>query len=390
MIFAKEFLDECLTYGFDFFTGTPCSYLKPFINYVIDHDEFKFIDAVNEGDAIALAAGVTVAGGRSVVMFQNSGLGNAVNPLTSLTDTFQIPLLIIVTLRGEPGGPPDEPQHKLMGQVLTDLLDAMQLKWSFFPNESNLIKESIKRASDYMIENNKPYVFIMKKGDVAEYELQSVRTEKPIHVDIVHNDNFSLPYSERPTRTDVLKIIQGAVDKKSILIATTGKTGRELFELNDKENQLYMVGSMGCALAFGLGIAYSKPDLKVYVLDGDGALLMRTGSMATVGAYKPNNLIHILLDNECHDSTGGQYTVSNNVSFAAVAKGFNYNNSMSTDSLNMFIKFITSDIFQNGPTFIHLKIKKGSPKTLGRPGIKPYQVKERLQKFIQLNSKLSK
>lgn len=111
MINANKFLDECLALGFNFFTGTPCSYLKPFINYVIDHDEFHFVDAVNEGDAVAIAAGVTVAGKRSVVMFQNSGFGNAVNPLTSLTDTFRIPMMVIVTYRGEPGGHPDEPQH---------------------------------------------------------------------------------------------------------------------------------------------------------------------------------------------------------------------------------------------------------------------------------------
>ncbi len=384
MIKANEFLDECINLGFNFFTGTPCSYLKPFINYVIDHDEFHFVDAVNEGDAIAIAAGVTVAGKRSVVMFQNSGFGNAVNPLTSLTDTFRIPMMVIVTYRGEPGGHPDEPQHELMGQILTDMLDSMRLKWAFFPNESHLVKDALKYANDFMIVENKPFVFVMKKDDVTPYELQTKRQDNPFIFSLTHKDSFQLAYNERSTRTDALKAIQTVADDKSVVIATTGKTGRELYELADKENQLYMVGSMGCALAFGFGLAYAKPNLHIYIIDGDGALLMRTGSMATIGAYQQKNLTHILLDNEAHDSTGGQTTVSNGVSFASIAKGFGYKNAVSTDSIKTFEEYLASNELKVGPSFIHFKTKKGSPKTLGRPGVKPYQVKERLENFIKL------
>lgn len=383
MINAKEFLDECLKLGFNFFTGTPCSYLKPFINYVIDHEEFEFVDAVNEGDAVAIASGVTVAGGKSVVMFQNSGFGNAVNPLTSLNEPFRIPILIIVTLRGEPGGPPDEPQHELMGQILPDLLNAMRLKWEYFPNESQLIKESLVKANNYMTYENKPFVYIMRKGDVAPYELQMKREQNPFISTIIQKDEFKLLNDERHTRTEALKAIQAIAKENSILIATTGKTGRELFELDDRNNQLYMVGSMGCALPFSFGIALKKPNLKVYIIDGDGALLMRTGSMATVGAYKPQNLTHILLDNEVHDSTGGQSTVSHSISFSAIAKGFGYKNAVSTDRLEIFEQFLKAEELKAGPTFIHFKIKKGSPKNLGRPSVKPYQVKERLENYIK-------
>lgn len=291
--------------------------------------------------------------------------------------------MVIVTFRGEPGGHPDEPQHELMGAVLTDLLDAMRLKWAFFPNESNLIKKALKNANDYMLLKSKPFVFIMKKDDVEPYELKSKRKEKEFIFSVDHQDKFSIPYSERTTRTEALKAIQAVADKKSIIIATTGKTGRELYELDDRENQIYIVGSMGCALAFGFGVAYAKPDLHVFVLDGDGALLMRTGSMATVRAYQQKNLTHILLDNEAHDSTGGQSTVSSNVSFATVAKGFGYKHSLSSDILDTFNSCLSSKELKDGPTFIHFKIKKGSPKTLGRPGVKPYEVKERLEKFIK-------
>ena len=136
MIRAQDFLHACLDRGFSFYTGTPCSYLKPIINYVIDNKEFSFINATNEGDAVALACGAVMAGKRSVVMFQNSGLGNAVNPLTSLNYTFRIPVLLIVTLRGETGGPKDEPQHELMGEITTALLESMRIGWSYFPESS--------------------------------------------------------------------------------------------------------------------------------------------------------------------------------------------------------------------------------------------------------------
>jgi phosphonopyruvate decarboxylase len=316
-------------------------------------------------------------------MFQNSGLGNAVNPLTSLTDTFKIPILIIVTHRGQPDGPPDEPQHELMGQILPDLLDALRLKWDYFPNQSHLIKDSLSYAYEYMNSNSKPFVYIMRKGDVAPYELQSKKDYAPFKKTIYHQDDFQLQNENRFSRTEALKTIQQFTNENAIVIATTGKTGRELFELDDRDNQLYMVGSMGCALPFSLGIAITIPNINVFVIDGDGALLMRTGSMATVAAYNVNNLVHILLDNEVHDSTGGQSTVSHYISFAAMAKSFGYKNTFSSDNLENFKIFLKSVNLKDGPTFIHFKIKKGSPKNLGRPTVKPFQVKERLQNYIK-------
>ena len=171
-------------------------------------------------------------------------------------------------------------------------------------------------------------------------------------------------------------------EKDAAIIATTGYTGRELYEIDDRENQLYMVGSMGCALPLGFGMAITKPKLKIYVIDGDGALLMRTGTMATVGAHQPENLIHILLDNEVHESTGGQGTVSDGVSFSIIAKGFGYKHTFSSDKLEEFKDLLNSASSQDGPTFIHFKIKKGTLKDLGRPVVTPVQVKERLIQYL--------
>ena len=384
MITADKFLTPARELGFNFYTGTPCSYLKPFINYVIDTDGFDFIDSVNEGDAVAIAAGATVAGKRAVVMFQNSGLGNAVNPLTSLTYTFNLPVMVITTLRGEPGGPADEPQHELMGQITISMLETMNLKWAYFPQTDAEVMPALKIADEYMKNNNQPFVFVMRKDDIAEYKLQKKSAPSKKSFNITHKDSFELDYAQREMRTPVLETVQKILGSDVAVVATTGKTGRELYEVGDRDNQFYMVGSMGCALAFGFGLALCKPNLKVVVIDGDGALLMRTGSMATVGAYNTKNLIHLLIDNEVHDSTGGQGTVTGGVSFGAVAAGFGYPHIYSTDKLDRFEEILKEvKSMNNGSAFIHLKTKKGSPEKLGRPKVTPAQVSVRFSKFVQ-------
>ncbi len=383
MITADKFLTPARELGFNFFTGTPCSYLKPFINYVIDTDGFDFIDSVNEGDAIAIAAGATVAGKRAVVMFQNSGLGNAVNPITSLTYTFNLPVMIITTLRGEPGGAHDEPQHELMGQITTEMLETMRLKWAYFPQTDAEVIPALKLADEYMKKNHQPFVFVMRKDDIADYKLQKKPAPSKKDFSISHTDHFELEYKERTTRTPVLEVMQKVLGQEVAVVATTGKTGRELYEVGDLKNQFYMVGSMGCALAFGFGIALCKPNLKVIVVDGDGALLMRTGSMATVGAFKPKNLVHLLIDNEAHDSTGGQGTVTGGISFGAIAKGFGYEQVYSTDLLSKFENILNEVKANNGATFIHLKTQKGSPEKLGRPKVTPAEVSVRFADFVQ-------
>lgn len=383
MISADKFLTPARELGFNFFTGTPCSYLKPFINYVIDTDGFDFYDSVNEGDALAIAAGATIAGKRAVVMFQNSGLGNAVNPITSLTYTFNLPVMIITTLRGEPGGAHDEPQHELMGQITTEMLETMRLKWAFFPQTEEEVMPALRLADDYMKKNNQPYVFVMRKDDVTDWKLRSIAAPSKKNFSINHTDEFVLDYKERTTRTPVLEVIQKELGPEVAVIATTGKTGRELYEVGDLKNQFYMVGSMGCALAFGFGIAVSKPNLLVLVIDGDGALLMRTGSMATVGAYKPKNLIHLLIDNEAHDSTGGQGTVTGGISFGAIAKSFGYEQVYSTDQLTSFKNILKELGSKKASTFIHLKTQKGSPEKLGRPKVTPAEVSVRFAEFVQ-------
>ena len=293
MIQSEDFVESARMLGFKRYTGVPCSFLTPFINYVINDPHLNYVSSANEGDALAAAAGAAIGGERSIVMMQNSGLGNAVSPITSLTWVFRIPMIIITTHRGAPGVK-DEPQHELMGQITEDLFDTMQIPWKTFPTEKVEIAPALQRAVDYMQQHHRPYGFIMQKGTVSPHELK----QKSI-VDISDRQTQRKQFEstkEIENRGKVLKhIIKLTPENESIVIATTGFTGRELFATEDRVNQLYMVGSMGCASSLGLGLALARPDLHVVIIDGDGAALMRMGNFATIGSYAGINLRRTLL-----------------------------------------------------------------------------------------------
>lgn len=381
MIHADDFLNLCVEYKMDVFTGTPCSYLKPFINRIIEHDKINFYPSTNEGDAVAFASGVWLGGGKSVVVFQNSGLGNAVNPLTSLNQISKIPLLGIVTLRGEPGGAPDEPQHELMGQITTDLLDLMKIPWSYFPEEKSDLDSALKKAMEIMESQRVPYFFVMKKDTVQEYKLSTkpiVQHHQALAVIADHvNDQVPLP-----NRTQALEIIHHTLPNEVGVIATTGKTGRELYEIKDAPQNFYMVGSMGCALSLGQGLITTS-NRPVCVVDGDGALMMRMGSLATSGILEKRPLLHILLDNGVHDSTGGQATGSEKINFAQIAQACGYESIHRTNNSESLAKLIKQYLDKPQLTFIHLNIGKGSPEKLGRPKVHPSEVSLRFQKHCR-------
>jgi phosphonopyruvate decarboxylase len=382
MIQAEDFILAAKARGFGLYTGVPCSYLKPFINYTIDSPALRYVGAANEGDAVAIAAGSELAGVRSVVMFQNSGLGNAVNPLTSLTYIFKIPILVIVTLRGEPNGLPDEPQHELMGTITQSLLELMEIKWEYFPQETEQITAVLDRVVEYMQEYQRPYALVMQKGAVASCNLHSQPISKSPSIlveKIVGTSAVDF------TRNEILQAIQATVKREDIVLATTGYTGRELYAIADLDNQFYMVGSMGCVSSFGLGIALAQPHRRVIVIDGDGAALMRLGAITTIGYERPANLCHILLDNQRHESTGGQSTVSHSVDFSVIAAACGYEKVGIATTPQQVTDWITT--IPNLLSFLHIKIKPGTPDKLPRPKVTPVQVAHRLRQFI--NSKQS-
>lgn len=370
MIDAGEFFAAAGARGFGLYAGVPCSYLKPLINYVIDAPELHYVAAANEGDAVAVAAGAALAGLPAVAMFQNSGLGNAVNPLTSLNHVFRIPVLLITTLRGEPGGAPDEPQHELMGAITTGMLDLMQVAWEWFPSASAQVAPALDRALAHMRDTGRPYALVMRKDSVAARALASA----PLSA--VQPASCGLPpVAPRVTRSVLLRAVQEAAAPGDLLVATTGYTGRELYALEDRGNQLYMVGSMGCASSLGLGLALARPDRRVIVLDGDGAALMRLGALATLGAVGAPNLVHLLLDNGVHESTGGQGTVSPVIDFCAIAQACGYPR---VQRLADPAELATALGEARGRlSFIHLPMLPGIPQRLPRPKMPPEQVARR-------------
>lgn len=360
--------------GYRFFSGVPCSFLKGLINFAMN--ECTYFNSANEGDAVAFCAGVSLGGRKAVVLMQNSGLANAVSPLTSLTNIFRLPVLGFVSLRGEPGIP-DEPQHELMGTITTRLLDVMQIPWAFLSADLKVAQVQLAEAERY-ISANQAFFFIVRKGIFSDVELKKSSVNTVAKPALTRERVAANP----PFRWEVLESINGMKDKNTVLLATTGKTGRELCDLDDAPNNFYMVGSMGCLLSLGLGLAMSRPGKRVVAIDGDGALLMRLSSLTMAGYYHPPNLLHILLDNAAHDSTGGQSTLSPGVDFPALAFAAGYTKAVSAGTTDELSGYICE--WQREPqlTFIHIRTTPGSVKEPGRPSLKPYEIKERLMRFM--------
>ena len=380
MIDAQYLLSATKERGYGFFTGVPCSFLTPIINCVISDRATAYVGATSEGEAVAIASGAWLAGKKTVVMCQNSGLGNTINPLTSLNYPFKIPTLLFVTWRGEPGLG-DEPQHELMGEITEMLIRDVRVGVSILPKVEKGLKLAFDNAELAIRNTELPYAFIVPKGTVKNVALEQTLPSIP------NPGNFEdlSKNSFRPTRYEVLEYIINNVNNNVAIIATTGKCGRELFTLGDSEQHLYQVGSMGCASAMGLGVSLNV-NRTVVVLDGDGAALMKMGSLATIGAHAPKNFIHIILDNGVHDSTGGQATVSPIINFARIALACGYQTGTVVDDVAGFSKAFTKSISCNGPHLIHVRILPGSIGKLGRPTITPPEVARRFKNFLTGNT----
>lgn len=374
MINTNQFGEQLKKLGFTFYSGVPCSFLKDLINYAIN--ECDYVMAANEGDAVAICSGAALGGKKSVVLMQNSGLTNAVSPLTSLNYIFRLPVLGFVSLRGEPGIP-DEPQHELMGNITYQMLELMKIPWEYLADNVEEAIKQLDRANQF-IEKDQTFFFVVKKDT---FEKVGLKEQKLVETKNLVKNKIQ-PKKQLPFRYDVLEKLNTFKDKNTILLATTGKTGRELYEIEDAPNNLYMVGSLGCIGSLGLGLALARPDKDIVAIDGDGSLLMRMGSLPTNAYYSPKNLLHVLIDNNAHDSTGGQATISHNIDFVEIAASSGYAVSVSADGLDEFEKAYTNWKRNKQLTFVHIKVAKGTPKEPGRPKVKPFEVKGRLIQFI--------
>ena len=373
MISPKFFYDTLASYGIDFYAGVPDSLLKNLCAYITDNaDEAHNIIAANEGGAMGLAAGHYRATGQiPVVQRQNSGQGNIINPLASLTDpdVYNIPVLLVIGWRGKPGVH-DEPQHVKQGKVTTGLLNVMGIDYTVLSKDEDKAEAQIKKAVTYMQATKQCYAIVIEKDTFDAYTLQNVE-----------KNELTL------SREEAIQTVAASLGENDCIVATTGMISRELFEYRTAKNEgherdFLTVGSMGHASQIALGIALAKQDRKVWCFDGDGASLMHMGSMAIVASKNATNYVHVVFNNGAHDSVGGQPTVGLKIDLPAVARAVGYNDVYSVET-KYFLKAVLDKITtQQGPIFLEVKVKKGNRKDLGRPTTSPIQNKEALMGFL--------
>ncbi len=383
MIDAEDWIASAQAHGFDFYAGVPCSLMGSVIDAAIESAAARYIGAASEGEAVALACGAWLGGRRPVVIGQNSGFGNMVNPLTSLSWTFQIPHLLAITWRGQPGLG-DEPQHELMGRTLESLLDTLELPHALLPSAPEDLGAAFDRADATLRATQRPYAFVVRKGSLAPSRGVARRSGAPSRVPETAWLFASRLRGRVPelARADALAAVVDSLGTECAYLATTGKLGRELYTHGDGFRNFYNVGAMGCVSAIGLGVALARPERRVVVLDGDGSLLMKLGNLATIGHWRPENLVHVVFDNERHESTGGQWTSSSSVRFAELAAGVGYRYVAAGESAEDLKEALERAHALPGPILIHQKVAVSTDASLGRPEIAPAQVARRFRNWL--------
>lgn len=345
--------------GADFYTGVPDSQLSALCNYLMDTygiDGSHHVIAANEGNAAALAAGYHLATGKvPVVYMQNSGEGNIINPAASLLNdrVYAIPVVFVVGWRGEPGVH-DEPQHIYQGEVTLKLLEDMGIA-SYVISKDTTEQDLADAMAHFrdILADGKDVAFVVRKG-ALKYES---KTE--------YRNRYAM------TREEIIRHVLRYSGENPI-VSTTGKASRELFEARESAHQghgydFLTVGSMGHSSSIALGVALHKPDTKVWCIDGDGAALMHMGAMGVIGAQKPRNLIHVLINNGAHESVGGMPTVADGMDFTAIAKACGYTQAVSVDTPEALDAALAAAAQGDGLCLIEAKCAIGARADLGRP-----------------------
>lgn len=373
MIRPKFFVETLENQGVVFFAGVPDSLLKNVCAYITDNlpKELNII-AANEGGAIGIASGYHLATGKiPCVYMQNSGEGNIINPLASLTDkeVYSIPVLLLIGWRGRPGVH-DEPQHVKQGKVTTGLLNTMGINYTVLSKEEALAENQIREACKYMKSTNECYAFVIEKDTFEAYTLQN-KIDSELSI----------------SRETAIETIVSALQDNAVVVSTTGMISRELFEIRERKGQdhahdFLTVGSMGHASQIALGIALQQPERPVYCFDGDGASIMHMGNMAITAQMHPKNYIHIIYNNGAHDSVGGQPTVGLNINLAGIAEAMGYKKVITVSLEQQLAAAIKDAQGTEGPVLLEIKVKKGNRKDLGRPTTTPQQNKFALMKFL--------
>lgn len=358
MISPSDFFAALVESKVSLFAGVPDSLLKDFCAYVTDNaPRERHVITANEGGAVALAVGHFLATGElGLVYMQNSGLGNTVNPLTSLADpaVYGIPMLLMVGWRGMPGEK-DEPQHVQMGRVTLETLAAIGVPSTVLPEDLEGAKRALAAALEDAKARRGPHALVIKKSIFDAYKLKA-------------KDSASYEL----TREGAIEKIVAALPKDIAIVSTTGMPSRELFEIRERRGEPHAtdfltVGGMGHASQIALGVALAKPGRKVLCLDGDGAVLMHLGGLSTIGQLAPKNYVHIVLNNGAHDSVGGQPTVAFDVDLGAIAKACGYKTATRVDDEAALVAALPGLLAGDGPALLEVRVKKGARKDLGRP-----------------------
>lgn len=373
MIECQDFYQTLEKAGLEFYAGVPDSLLKNFCFYVDDAlPASKHVITANEGSAVGLATGYHMATGKiPVVYLQNSGLGNTVNPLLSIADpeVYSIPMLLIIGWRGEPGVK-DEPQHKKQGRVMLEMLKGMEIPYDIIDGKTDLEK-TVTNAVAIMKEQKRPYVFAIREGSFGDYKFKGGA-----------KNEYEL------TREGAIDSLLNSVKPENVVVCTTGKASRELYELRVKRQEFeradfLTVGAMGHCSQIALGVALQKPNKKVFCFDGDGSLLMHMGTFATIGRLAPKNYMHIMINNGAHESVGGQDTGAFAIDWSAIAKACGYKTTYIAKNLNELNEITKKIPVTEGPVFFEVRTSQGSRKDLGRPKSTPVENKEQFMKAIQ-------
>ncbi len=373
---ASVLLEECLKAGIGFFTGVPDSFLKGLCDELYDRwgtDSPAHIVAHNEGGAIGLCAGHYLATGKPALCYmQNSGLGNAVNPLASLTDlqVYAIPCLLVVGWRGEPGVK-DEPQHVRQGAVTLSLLDLLEIPYRILsPDTDDETFRADFAALVEILKEGRPSALVIRKG-----ALKSDRHP-------CYGNSASL------SREQAAGIILEAAGPSDCFISTTGKLSREIFELRESRSEghrrdFLTVGSMGHASMIALRIAEEKPDRRVWCLDGDGAVMMHLGSLPLIGRRSPKNFLHVVINNGAHETVGGMPVCSGALNIAELARAAGYPHVLFADSAATLREKLEEVVSLSGPVLLEIRCACGARTDLGRPTTTPIRNREAFMEYLR-------
>lgn len=371
MIEVNEFIDYLNGLGVDFFCGVPDSQLSPFCDYI--EENCNNIIAANEGNAVGIASGYHLTTDKyPLVYLQNSGLGNIVNPVTSLTHTkvYSIPIIYVIGWRGEPGVH-DEPQHKKQGEVTLDLLDLLDIAHTNITKETSFddLKDIFETKFKKELEDGNSVAVVVSKGAFSDYKINK------------SNENTL-------TREEAIQIVTSHLNDDDMIVSTTGKSSRELFEYREAQNQghgndFLTVGSMGHSSSIALGIALNNSEKRIFCFDGDGAILMHMGSLALVGSKKPENFYHIMFNNSAHESVGGLPTIMSDIDIKNIALSCGYNQVFTAKDKNELENVL--DDFKNaeGPVFLNIDVSIYSRPDLGRPTTTPIENKNDFMKKLK-------